>query len=335
MGRLIAIGLLFAGIAAAQYVPAGSSGSIACVSAPGNTTGSYRQACQTSAGALWACNNAAGCTVAADWVSAAGSAFTFPGSGIPNSTGVGWGASFTLDTDSTMAANSDTSIPSQKAAKTALALKAPLALYPNTTPSAGQIGVGNAGGTAYAPVSLTQDCTIASTGVVTCLKTNNVAFGTAAVVNTGTSGATLGLLNGNLTFGGANAYGTPASIVLTNATGLPAAQVPTTPLATGTGATLVGPREYYVCTAACAPNPPVPVAGYEFCIVMTDNVAAVITLGALGSSAMYETTARTSYGTAGTGTLVSGGAVGDKVCLLGLNSTHYLTVSFTGAWVAN
>jgi hypothetical protein len=31
----------------------------------------------------------------------------------------------------------------------------------------------------------------------------------------------LGLLNGNLTFGGTNAYGTPASITLTNATGLP------------------------------------------------------------------------------------------------------------------
>lgn len=45
-------------------------------------------------------------------------------------------------------------------------------------------------------------------------------LGTAAFQNTGTSGATLGLLNGNLTFGGSNAYGTPASITLTNATGL-------------------------------------------------------------------------------------------------------------------
>jgi hypothetical protein len=95
------------------------------------------------------------------------------------------------------------------------------AIHPNTLPTAGQIAVGNAGGTAYAPVSLTQDCTITSAGVVTCLKTNNVSFGTAATSNTGTSGATLGLLNGALTFAGANAYGTPASITLTNGTGLP------------------------------------------------------------------------------------------------------------------
>jgi len=43
-------------------------------------------------------------------------------------------------------------------------------------------------------------------------------LGTAAAQNTGTSGATLGLLNGTLTFSGANNYGTPASINLANAT---------------------------------------------------------------------------------------------------------------------
>jgi len=46
-------------------------------------------------------------------------------------------------------------------------------------------------------------------------------LGTAATVNTGTSGGTLGLLNANLTFSGSNAYGTPASLTLSNATGLP------------------------------------------------------------------------------------------------------------------
>jgi len=44
-------------------------------------------------------------------------------------------------------------------------------------------------------------------------------FGAAAGINTGTSGATLCLLNAACTFSGANAYGTPASITLTNATG--------------------------------------------------------------------------------------------------------------------
>jgi len=48
--------------------PSGAAGAIACVGNPGNTVGMYRQTCQTSSGTLFACNNAAGCTVAADWV---------------------------------------------------------------------------------------------------------------------------------------------------------------------------------------------------------------------------------------------------------------------------
>jgi hypothetical protein len=113
------------------------------------------------------------------------------------------------------------------------------------------------------------------------------------------------------------------------------AQPATTLTSTGGGGSFSAPRGYWVCIGACSVTPPAPAAGYEFCIMNTDNVATVITLAALGSSAMYENTARTAYGTAGTGTLVSSGAVGDKVCLLGLNSTHYLTVSFTGTWTAN
>lgn len=41
------------------------------------------------------------------------------------------------------------------------------AVVPNTAPSAGQLLVGNAGGTAYAPVSASGDVTVASTGAVT------------------------------------------------------------------------------------------------------------------------------------------------------------------------
>lgn len=49
--------------------------------------------------------------------------------------------------------------------------------------TAAQIPVMNAGATAYAAVSLSQDCTVTATGVLTCLKTNNVAFGTFATQN--------------------------------------------------------------------------------------------------------------------------------------------------------
>ncbi len=109
----------------------------------------------------------------------------------------------------------------------------------------------------------------------------------------------------------------------------------TTGLTTGTSVTLTGPRQYFVCTGTCTVTMPVPAAGMEFCVRNDDNVATVITFAAIGSSARYEKTAFTSYGTAGTGTAVSGGAAGDKMCWLGLDSTHYLVASFNGVWTMN
>jgi|HubBroStandDraft_4_1064222.scaffolds.fasta_scaffold00045_10 hypothetical protein len=102
-----------------------------------------------------------------------------------------------------------------------------------------------------------------------------------------------------------------------------------------TGNTVTGPFAYFVCTAACTVTPPVPVAGYQFCVMNDDNVSSIITLGALGSSALYEKTARTGYGTAGTGTLTSGGAVGDMICIVGRDSTHYLSPTYVGTWTAS
>lgn len=57
-------------------------------------------------------------------------------------------------------------------------------VLPATAPAAGQIPVGNAGGTAYAPVTLSQDCSLDSTGAITCTKTNNVAFAASATTDT-------------------------------------------------------------------------------------------------------------------------------------------------------
>lgn len=45
------------------------------------------------------------------------------------------------------------------------------AIVPNTVPSSGQVLVGNAGGTAYDPVSMSGDATLASTGAVTLANT--------------------------------------------------------------------------------------------------------------------------------------------------------------------
>lgn len=117
---------------------------------------------------------------------------------------------------------------------------------------------------------------------------------------------------------------------------LPNTSVAQTPVPTpGTSVTLVGPREYYACTGNCTITVPVPAFGYEFCVFTDDNVTATITLAALGSSAMYENTSRTAYGTAGTGTLSVTSATANKVCIVGRDSTHYWTLSFNGTWTAS
>jgi hypothetical protein len=49
---------------------------------------------------------------------------------------------------------------------------------------------------------MSQDCLINNVGVVTCTKTNNVAFTAAATTAIGTAGATIPLLNANNTYSG-------------------------------------------------------------------------------------------------------------------------------------
>lgn len=68
------------------------------------------------------------------------------------------------------------------------------AIVPNTAPSAGQLLLGNAGGTAYAPVSMGGDGTITSAGVLTVTKTNGSVFGTAALISSTCGGDLSGTL---------------------------------------------------------------------------------------------------------------------------------------------
>lgn len=96
-----------------------------------------------------------------------------------------------------------------------------------------------------------------------------------------------------------------------------------------------GIAQFFICTGTCTVTPPVPAAGAQYCVYNDNNVATVITLAAIGSSARYENTARTAYGTAGTGTFISGGAVKDSVCIVFRDSTHYSTLSSNGSWTAN
>jgi hypothetical protein len=147
------------------------------------------------------------------------------------------------------------------------------AVVPNTAPSAGQVLVGNAGGTAYAPVSASGDATLASTGALTLatVNANTGAFGSATVVPiptfdakgraTSVSSATITPAVGSITGLGTGvatalatnvgsagapvlldgAGGTPSSLTLTNATGLPVAGITSsTSTALGVGSLELG-----------------------------------------------------------------------------------------------
>lgn len=210
-----------------------------------------------------------------------------------------------------------------------------------SSPAAGSLNVDASGWFAWNPdansghwkyavaAASAQDLTLLSTGI---MKVTTTTGAVSSVATTGSGSVVLATSPMLVT----PALGTPTALVLTNATGLPSTSVLPTTLATGTSVSLPSTREYYVCTSTCTVTPPVPAAGSgEFCVRNTNNVSTVITLAAIGSSARYETQAKTGYGTAGTGTFVSGGAIGDQVCLVGLDSTHYLIWSINGTWTAN
>lgn len=108
------------------------------------------------------------------------------------------------------------------------------------------------------------------------------------------------------------------------------ASVGPTPWVSGTGATLVAPREYYECTTTCTITLPTPASGYEFCVRNANNVATVITFAGI-ASVQFEVQAQTSYKTANT-SIVAGGAVTDKACWVGNGTTKYDIGSMVGTW---
>lgn len=84
------------------------------------------------------------------------------------------------------------------------------------------------------------DCTITSGGAITCLKTNGVAFGTAATVNTGTSGATIPLLNAANTWSAVQSFNAN-DLLLAGVTGsTQCLQASSSGVVTGTGAVCGG-----------------------------------------------------------------------------------------------
>lgn len=82
------------------------------------------------------------------------------------------------------------------------------AIYPNSAPSAGQVPVGNAGGTAYAAKTLSQDATIASTGAVTVqgIQAQSAAVGTWSPSATGLTSSGAVTATGHYVKNGAMVY---------------------------------------------------------------------------------------------------------------------------------
>jgi hypothetical protein len=104
------------------------------------------------------------------------------------------------------------------------------------------------------------------------------------------------------------------------------------PISSGTGTTLTSPGGYYVCTGTCSMTLPTPVANisYQFCVMNDTNISTVITLSAI-SGVQFENSGRTALCTANH-SMTSGGAVGDKICVIGYGTTKYLTAASQGTW---
>lgn len=164
------------------------------------------------------------------------------------------------------------------------------------TPALGTIASGNlASGTGYTVANLAG----AGTGVLTALGTN--VSGTGAICLASGSSCAVGVVN--------------------------------TVVGSGS-ASLTGPSEIYICTTTCSITPPVPAAGMQFCVENDAAVSTVITMvgntGVFYQKAVAPGTAN-GYGSSG-GTMTSGGAVGDMVCLIGRDSTHYLVGAYGGTF---
>jgi hypothetical protein len=149
------------------------------------------------------------------------------------------------------------------------------------------------------------DCTITGPGVITCTKTSGVAFGTSATVNTGTSGATIPLLNAANTWASGQVFvapvlGTPASGVATNLTGTAAGLTAGTAsavavggvtglgtsVATALGLTLNGSG---AISATTSPTFVTPVLGTPTSATLTNATGLPISTGVSGLGASIAT----------------------------------------------
>jgi hypothetical protein len=99
----------------------------------------------------------------------------------------------------------------------------------------------------------------------------------------------------------------------------------------GSTRTVTNQSEIVICTALCTVNLLVPQFGTQFCVQNDDNVSTQIFIMP-PTGVQIENTARTSYKSPSL-PLASGGAIGDQLCLVGKDSTHYNVFTFIGTWI--
>lgn len=188
----------------------------------------------------------------------------------------------------------------------------------------------NAGYIGSAPLLVAAGGTGCLTASITCF--NNIT-GLSAGSTTGTTSTSLVFSTSPTLV--TPALGTPSALVLTNATGLPAAQVTSPSLTAGSGGSLVfiAPAGYVYCTSTCTVTPPVPAAGYQFCVFNDPGVSTVITVGG-NTNIYYEKPDGSAYGTV-SGHLTAGGANLDSICVVGRDATHYTLGAQHGTWTAS
>lgn len=189
---------------------------------------------------------------------------------------------------------------------------------------------GNLSGDVTTSGSLTT--TVAKIGGLTPAASATTDTTNAANITSGTLPVARLPLGNNSTVGGVRGDGSTVNCVSGVCSTVAAGPVN---LQIGSGSqTMTGPSEIFVCTSTCAITPPTPVAGYQFCVENDATVSTVITMFGVTGVFYQKAVAPGSpngYGSSG-GTMTSGGAVGDLVCLVGRDSTHYLVPSFGGTW---
>ncbi len=163
----------------------------------GTTSLSLSPASPTSPSTAWIVSDGTNYEATVGGASSGG--MVYPGAGVANSTGSGWGTSYVvgsgandlvqLNGSGQLPAVDGSMLADMTAAQVGLgsvsnAAQADASIYPNSAPSQAQIPVGNIGGTAYQAKTLSGDCTISSLGAITCTKTSGVVFAASATTDT-------------------------------------------------------------------------------------------------------------------------------------------------------